>query len=350
LTVSPDGTSFEYGNSLEWRASSLNNSAWLPFRAIIESRNQREFGRDRMHMFYAQSWFLVHYLMIGRPGANSVAHITEYLKLTEAGTPPAEAFERAFGLKVSALARTLVSYARKAQYWTTTLHTPLTPANVTIKPAEPDAVTAGIALTALIRGERKTARELFGAALALNPNNALALVGMDDIARDESRWDEAVSGYERAIALEPNEANHELDYGEYFLFRAVREKEAAKRAAFITEARRHFFRSYKLNPDNPETLHQNGYTYLLEDSDPQKAVDSLEIAHQLLPSQKTIQQHLAQAYVAAKQPAKARPILQRLIAWSHLESDDDLGKLLAEVETQLAGDSARGKPPAPASE
>ena len=59
------------------------------------------------------------------------------------------------------------------------------------------------------------------------------------------------------------------------------------RRQFLVEARRRFARSYQLDPKNPETLTQNGMTYLFEGEDVAKGVQSLERAHELLPSQPT---------------------------------------------------------------
>jgi tetratricopeptide (TPR) repeat protein len=350
LDVSDDGTRLEYAKPHPWRMQSLAMGDWIPFRTLLEARDS--LGRDRDAMFYAQSWFLLHYLMTGRPGVSFSAQLTQFLRLRESGSEPAPAFEQAFGLEVGSLELVLRKYARRAKYTRVQLKEPLPPVAAKVRPVPAAEVAARLALLSLERGELKPATTYDEAALALDPNHATALVVAGDLLKVQKRWDEAIPNYERAIALEPQDAHHELDFGEYYLHRAQQEEDAAKRAEWLVEARRHLFRSYKLDPDDPETLAQNGLTYLVEGTNPEKAVESLEQAHALLPSQTHIQGYLASAYLASQQRERARPIVLRLIAWSHDGENPALKAMLDALDAPAPdGDAKREaeKPePAPA--
>lgn len=340
LRVEEDGALLEYGDALSWRVDSLVNGTWLGFDTVLSTRDASSLGRTRAPMFYAQAWFLVHYLMIGREGRDFAADTTSYLAAIGRGTPSSEAFEAAYGLAPKALARTLRAYVRKAKFHRTRLRQPIPRAEARVSAMRRDAIAAELGLIALSRGALEAAREYYEAALAANPDNALALVGSGDLHKHAGRFEEAVAHYEKAIALEPGEANHQLDYGEYFLQRASDERDPARRAELIAHARRRFARSYKLNPDNPETLDQNGLTYLVEDADVPRGIESLEAAHALLPSHRAIRFHLAQAYLAADQAEKARPHLLRLLALAHGEGAAAIEAMLQEIETAAAGASS----------
>lgn len=332
LRVKEDGTLIEFGDFLSWRAESLVYGGWISYDTVLETRDTASLGRSRGGMFYAQSWLLVHYLVIGRTGRSFAVDTSKYLAAVESGTPVGQAFEAAYGLAADAITRTLRSYMRKAKYFRTRLKQPLPRVEVSVSPMPPDAIAAELGVISITRGALPAARKYFEAASAANPDNALALVGIGDLHKLDGRFAEAVAHYEKAIALEPDDANHELDYGEYFLHRARLEKDPALRKGYAIEARRHFARSYKLNPDNPETLDQNGLSYLVEGDDPAKAVESLAVAHDLLPSQSRIRFDLAQAHVAAGQLDEARPHVQRLLAWSHSVSSGALQALLDAIE------------------
>jgi tetratricopeptide (TPR) repeat protein len=301
----------------------------MPFTKLLAVRETRSLGRERGAMFYAQSWFLMHYLMIGREDARFAERTADYLRRAEAGEAQTQAFEAAFGIKPSQLQATLLRYARKLHYYRGRPTTPFEIVEPQVRRMAPDEIAAELGLLALIRDSNEAAEEHYNAALAANPSNALALVGAGDVHKEAGRYDQAVPLYESAIALEPSDANHELDYGEYFLTRASLTEDPAEARSFLVEARRHFARSYKLNPHNPETLDQNGLTYLFEGEDAAKAVESLELAHQLLPSHPSIRANLAKAYVEAGQPEQARAQLRRLLAWSHSEQAEWIQKQLA---------------------
>lgn len=337
LRVSENGAGIEFGNVMRWRAESLVNGAWISWETLLGARDTSSLGRTRGAMFYAQSWLLMHYLVIGRPGRDFAADTTKFLAATERGTPREQAFAAAYGLEVKAIGRTLRAYLGRAKYFKRTLARPLPQHEAKVRAMRSDEIAAELGLLALQRGNLEAAERYYGAALAANPDNALALVGSGDLHKTRKEWDAAVAKYERAIALEPTVANHELDYGEYFLSRAADEQDASARSAFLVEARRHFARRYRLDPDNPETLDQNGLTYLLEGGNPAKAAESLELAHQLLPSHPQIRTDLAAAYLEADQPERARPHLYRLLAWGHSSSAERVRELIARLPALPAG-------------
>ena len=316
-TLRVNGQELEYGKPMTWRATSLLYDSWMPFASVLALRDTGSLSRDRGAMFYGQAWILMHYLMIGRKDAHFTEQASAYLQRVENGEPSAQAFETAFGLTVRSLQTKLVRYARKFPYYRGKLAQPFPAVEPRVRRMNTDEIAAALGGLAFQCANLAAAQEYFDAALAANPNNGLALVGVADLHREAKRYDAAATLYEKAIALEPGNANHELDYGEYFLTRANLSKKPEAAREFRVEARRHFARSYKIDPNNPETLDQNGLTYLFEGEEVAKGVESLELAHDLLPSQPRIRADLAKAYVAAGKPEKARVQLRQLLAWSH---------------------------------
>jgi tetratricopeptide (TPR) repeat protein len=319
----------EYGKPMTWRIPSLTWESWMSVPQVLECCAHSP--NVDMSLFEAQSWLLVHYLMIGRDGHKFSSEAADFLRRSEGGTPQIEAFEAAFGVDSHDLQRTLVTYTRNMRYFRSQGGVSLPPVDLQVRRMAVNEVAANLGLLALIHGNYKESEGYYAAALEANPNNGVALAGMGDIHKHAKRFDEAERHYALAVAAEPANANHELDWGEYFLQRADDEPDAEKRRALLVEARRHFARSYAVNALNPETLDQNGKTYLVDGEDPMKAVASLEAAHDLLPSQTSIQRHLAAAYVKTGQREPARVLLNRLLTWSHSADDDDIKKLLAEL-------------------
>ena len=306
----------EYGNTLEQRIYSLEYESWMPFTKVLDARGTASLSHAQMPMFYAQSWLLLHYLMIGRPGTNTSAELQTFLRLRESGLASVPAFEQAFSLKVSTLQSTLRYYGSKMRYFKATLLQPYPPVQSTKHEVSPDRVAAELGTLALHHGNYAAAQHFYDYALSAKPANAMALVGMGDVLKNAKRYAEADANYQKAIALEPTNPLHQLDYAEYFLTLAQEEKIPERAHELFIEARRHLARSYALDANNPETLAENGLTYLLEKVSPDKAVQSLELAYELLPSQSEIRHLLARAYIANHELDKARPHLQALIAWA----------------------------------
>jgi tetratricopeptide (TPR) repeat protein len=69
---------------------------------------------DRRGIFYAESWALVHYLMLGNPARHG--QLATYLQLHADGKPPAEAVRTAFGVETGALEKELRSYVNQSLY------------------------------------------------------------------------------------------------------------------------------------------------------------------------------------------------------------------------------------------
>jgi tetratricopeptide (TPR) repeat protein len=315
------GLRFEYGKPMDVRVSWLVNAPWIPYKTVLQARDTSSLGRDRGAMFYAQAFLLVHYLVIEH--SDFETRMGEFLKRREHGESPLAAFEAAFGIDPKLLTTKLRRYLRKLPYYKGTLKQPLPPVETTRRVLRPAEIAAELGALALHVQGAEAASKYYEAALA----------GVGDLHKFAGRFAEAKPYYEKAIALEPENENHELDYAEYFLdLSAKTEEEPARRAQSLLEARRHFMRAYKLNPDNPETLAMNGATYLAEGEDAAKGVESLELAHQLLPSQTTIRLLLAQGYVAAGRPEAARPHLETLLAWTHAGGEEAIRAMLDSLD------------------
>jgi tetratricopeptide (TPR) repeat protein len=155
-----------------------------------------------------------------------------------------------------------------------------------------------------------------------------------DVLGAAGRFADGEPLYRRALELEPGSALHELDFGEHLLVRAEREKDPALVRRYLAEARSRFARSHRLDPDNPEPLAAHGASYI-DDPEPgsgEKAVASLAAAHERLPSQAEIKLLLARAYIAAKQPEQARPLLRSVATWAESSWANRAGELLATLE------------------
>ena len=160
--------------------ATLNESAMIPLTALLEVSRDSPYYREprKVEVFYAQSWALVHYLMVGDKQAHT-AQISEFLKLLQNDIPAQEAAGRAFG-NLKDLERNLGAYVRSRAFYHYQIPAQLS-ANedeYTVRTLS-DAESLAVRGTVLVQVDRmEDARAMLEQALQLDRANALANEGM----------------------------------------------------------------------------------------------------------------------------------------------------------------------------
>jgi len=156
--------------------------------------------QDRATIFYAQSWALVHYLVLGSEERRG--QVNRFAALLQAGQPAPEAARKAFG-DIEALDRELQSYVRRPVFPSRRRATRV---EVTEKAgtarslpeAESLALRAGFHV-AMDRGGE--ARALAGRSLGLDPGGAAPHEALGLLAWKEGRRSDAREALGRATSL-----------------------------------------------------------------------------------------------------------------------------------------------------
>jgi tetratricopeptide (TPR) repeat protein len=331
----------EYGRTAPERLSELGwrYDHWLHFDSILEQRDIYSVPARDLSLFYAQSWLLTQYLAVGRADATGLSgQVEDFLRRVEAGADDKTAFLEAFGIRVNQLETRLLAYARRQiRYQTAPLGQSLPPVTLSARPMARDRVAAELALMLFESRNEETGIHYCERALELNPENSLAAICSAEPLFVAERFDEAEVVFRRALEVDPANPAREIDYGAYFLKRAMAESDAANAservAPLLAEARRRFERVYVANRDNAEALFLHGLTYLVDENDAAKAVASLEAAHELMPGHVDTQIALAQAYIASGEGERARLILRRLLAWSRPDYAAGIREMLASIDS-----------------
>jgi tetratricopeptide (TPR) repeat protein len=158
--------------------------------------------RTKASIFYAESWALVHYLLIDDT-VNKTTRASALIDALSSGASFAEACQRGLGLSPAALETALKKYVRRDSFTSFTLK--LTERIATIEKLPAPLIEAGDAHAAvgtllLQMDRRDEARSQLSAALASTPQNALALTAMGQLLMREGKRDEALPYLERASA------------------------------------------------------------------------------------------------------------------------------------------------------
>ncbi|HLM03273.1 MAG TPA: tetratricopeptide repeat protein [Pyrinomonadaceae bacterium] len=244
----------------------LRERNMIPLRTLfgVNHRSKEYTETGKIGIFYAQSWALVHYLMLGNE-TRRVPQFTNFLANLNSGTPVEENFVKSFGVSFEEMEKELRNYVGKfrfpvAEYTFTggqlnvekeMQSRPMPEAEKEfelgkllfhlreLEEAEkrftksvaldanfaPARAWLGLVLT--LRNNLPAAEEHLSQAVRLDANYYLAHVFQGDFFAARQKPDEAVAAYQRAVALSPNSPRNYVSLA-YYLSVLGRNEEASR--------------------------------------------------------------------------------------------------------------------------
>lgn len=186
----------------------LRQNSLIPLNALFKVDHASPYYNEanRTSVFYAESWVLTHYLMVGDNGSHKPL-LMAYLQALQGGATSDEAVAKGFG-DLKKLQRALEQYIQGDKFYR--LQSPVPPpiaeADITtreLSEAESDAYLGGFAA---LRGHPQDATPLLQQAIQLDPKLALAYQYMGLTELFEGRRSEAFASFSQAVALDPKNA------------------------------------------------------------------------------------------------------------------------------------------------
>jgi TonB family protein len=182
----------------------LQNTSWIPLSTLFEvDRNSPYYNEgNKTSIFYAESWVLTHYLMLGNKGAHRPTFVA-YLEALNRGKTSSEAAAIAFG-DLKKLQNDLEIYVHSGSY--DRLAHPAAPFNEeqlqfrVLSEAEADAYRGGFEV---VRGQYEDAAPLLDEAQHLDPNVALTYQYLALSQFFTGQRDKALDSSSKAIVLDP---------------------------------------------------------------------------------------------------------------------------------------------------
>lgn len=185
---------------------SLQTQPLFPTRDLLELKGSDEDVQRgaRIGQIYAQSWAMVHYLLIGK-GADP-ATVPAILQNLSAGDSRVDAFTKAVGMTPEDFDDALRLYLRRPGYPYVEFEIDtIEPAVAVAEPVSRAQIVAELA-EVLVRGSRfDEARNFIDLAHSLDPANARAFAAEGYLLSASRKFDEARAAYERARELDPSD-------------------------------------------------------------------------------------------------------------------------------------------------
>jgi tetratricopeptide (TPR) repeat protein len=201
------GNYVEFGFPDPYHLVLLRNSPLIPLHELLTADHHSELynERDRKSMFYAESWTLVHYLLVGSDERRT--QTPAFLDLVVAGAPPTEALTRAFDTDERGLERELRLYSQREIFGH--LESPVSidvDLPVTVRRMSHAEVLYRLGDLLFQQDEsRPEARGYFEAAVEVDPRNGLSWSALGVDAEQHARWGDARSFHDRALKTSPEE-------------------------------------------------------------------------------------------------------------------------------------------------
>jgi len=289
---------------------------WPLPRLFSITRASAEYNERRYQgVFYAESWLLTHYLLLGDNPAHK-ANFPQLTLLLRQGQSPEQAFTNAFHTTLPAMEAELGRYLARAKLTpiklklSASLAQPRIFATRTLSPKE---VCYRLGDELLRIGRLDAAEWHFRQAGKLAPDSPLPYEGLGLLAASRGQPEESVRCFSQASRL------GSLSFLAHFTYAREQYLLAAKDAPFhrlepetAAPIRAELQQSLALMPDFGPAQHLLGVFELLQGNDFPEAERHIESAIQLEPENLSYLLSLAQLQLARNDPAAARRTLEPL--------------------------------------
>jgi tetratricopeptide (TPR) repeat protein len=276
----------------------------------------------RRTIFYAESWALAHYLLLGRPDGQAV--VNKYLNAYAAGTASADALADAVGLPIPDLEEALRKYVRRMTFpaITYTLSDRVAVDEPEAATAVPDAEAAGRLGEVQMRVDRlDEAVVRIESAAATTPPAGRAQLALARLRLRQQRRDEGWQALRKAAELSPTDFAAQYLYG-LTLLRGVGEVDPAQPPGeWARMAHTALARAIGIRPDAAAPLVWLAYADLQLGANLEEARDATTKALNLAPGRLDYALQLAEIRLRLGDTAGARQLLTT-IAKGHAESTE----------------------------
>lgn len=288
----------------------------LPIRELFAVDHSSDHYRDpnKRSLFDAQSWALVHYLLIGQDQNDGPRRLGQYMQMLRQEREPLMAFQEAMGMTLDAIDSDVALYIRKriAQYIKVDL--PPLELDDDFSITKFDGVAADAHLGQMFMAARydAEAESSLSRSIEADPDQAIAYEAFAGLRERQDRTAESLALFERAIRNGSTNPFVHLRYGQL----AVRSKgdDASAMTADVTapimESMRVVIRAA---PELTEASRLFGFVSLFSTETLEEGESVVKRALEREPENASLEFILGQLYAKKGSYAAARVILKRIL-------------------------------------
>lgn len=306
------------GELIPYHLLALREGKLYPLRTLfaVDQYSPEYNEGSKRGMFYAESWALVHYLILGNNGQR-LPQLGKFLQLVTKGATIDDAFTQAFQTDIATVEKELKKYIEghtfRMQVATFERKLEFDSEFTTSVLSEADAQAyLGDLLLHLNRSNDAEAR--LQQALTLDPKQPMALASLGILRARQGRFDEAQKNLQEAANA--NSGNYLVHY--YYAYALSREGMDANNVVSIYAAetaarmRAELAKAIELNPTFPESYSLLAFVNTVTGEDLDGTINLLNKALALAPGRQDLSLLLAQVYLRQQKSDLAKQILEPL--------------------------------------
>jgi tetratricopeptide (TPR) repeat protein len=350
LSVDETGAKVTVGSAPAQYMPLLKRTPLIPLAELMQVEEPWTAYHDFLSrgVFYAQSWALMHYLVLGNE--SRAGQVDTYLTRHQSGDSWEQAFDAAFKTSPAALEEELSRYVRRFSIPKKQFDLGARKAIVTVPAAQPieTAVVRAYLGDLLSRtGQPEEARRVLNALLEADSRHARAAAALGAMEVRRARFDAGLPSLERAADLAPDDSAILAALGVALYEQARRQWDPIASPATFERARSVLGRSVALDPDVAPVHLTLGYSeWATGHFD--LAVQSIGRAIALAPARKDYRLARAQVLVQLREREQAEQELRPLAERATPEVRRAARALLETITTGQTSQTLPPGPPAPA--
>jgi tetratricopeptide (TPR) repeat protein len=325
------------GNPIGNHVYLLRQNKMLPLRTLfqVDHKSPHYNERNKQSIFYAESWALMHYLIIGKAGR--VAQLGTFIQKIIQNVPMEQAFQEAFEMSFEAMEKELREYVRQDRYnivsghFERKLETDTEMRSAPVSEAEAQAYLGDL----LLHSNRKDSETYLEKALALDPNSAMANAAMGMAKLRDGKPSDALMNLERAVTA--NSQNYLVHY--YYAYALSQHTTGASQtiSAYAPEVaakiRQELLKAIELRRDYPESYNLLSFVSLVTGNNLDEAVTLLTRALKISPGRNDLVFMLGQLYARTGDYKRAVQLLEQV---TKSNAAEELRQRAQNVLTQFA--------------
>ena len=301
----------------------LRDSRLLPLDQLMTVNHASSIYNesDRRGVFYAESWAVVHYLLLGNDARSG--QLRTFVDHLAAGAPEAQAFRDAFACDPATLERELDAYVHQVMFAGQTF---VFKAPIVLDRAKRATPVASADVEALLgdvlchMGRPIDGRARLEAVLRTEPENARAHAGLGAAAAREGRLDDAIAELRKAAAGLPDDPSVQHALGTSALRSLLQRGQPEAADPLLDTAREALAKAVSLRPGFADALANLGRAQMVANVRLQEAFDLIAQARTLSPAHDEYVLYAAEVRARQGKYAEARDLVGPILAGGAGES------------------------------
>ena len=319
-TLSFDNRRVVVGRPIQRHITLLKKVPMLSLRTLFQVDYKSPYYNEghKQSIFYAESWALMHFLMLNKNGQRA-EQVRKFLQLIKERVPTEQAFQLTFETTFEGLQNELAQYIQNGSYPVNEIEVRRKlESDTTLKSSVLSEVDAQAYLgDLLLHSNRSEAEEYLQRALQVEPNHGLANAALGMLRVRQSKLDQAWVYLEKAI--ETGTSNHLIHYYYAYALTHTVDNDVKPGAAALSpdaavKARRGVLKAISIRPDFPDSYNLLAFINLVTNTDIDVTIETLLRVGAKFPERIDFPYMLGQLFMFKDDYVKARPLLEKVVA------------------------------------